>query len=292
MEGRGRLRPVREDALETVGLLSKGDTRLRDREAQEHYFALIRSRYAQATQDAEGDEGIEARLGNLSISKSEQTQVKHDERSHNVLPLSPRTSVQEKSRIFMGMRKLREAIVASKRADLFAKSVYLFVIRTGVLQGNFESYHPAILHLLQFIHPRAHLSSDELREVTGYHVLDSACRLDRLAEAFELRTRFGLKDKRVTGILKALVRNDWLLFNRTMKRLDSTHQNIARMAQPRLRQTILGSLRASYFTLDVAYVETSLDMRWDAVLGVLGVNWTLENEEKVVIRQMKPKRDI
>ena len=262
---------------------------MRDHEAQEHYFALIQSRYAQATQDTEDNEGIEARLGTLSISRSDRTQVEHAEQSHKVLPLSSGTTTQEKSRIFMGMRKLREAIVASKRVDLFAKSVYLFMIRAGVLQGNFESYHPAILHLLHHIHPCAHLSSEEYREVTGYHVLDSACRLDRLAEAFELRMRFGLQDKGVTWILKALARNDWLLFNRTMRRLGSTHQSIARMAQLRLRQTILGCLRASYFTVDVAYVESSLDMHWDAVLRVLGVKWTLEDNGKVVIKQLKSR---
>ncbi len=47
------------------------------------------------------------------------------------------------------LRKLREGIVASKRADDFAVQAYLFCIRLSVLVKHPESYHPAILHLLR-----------------------------------------------------------------------------------------------------------------------------------------------
>ncbi|KAL8684153.1 MAG: hypothetical protein Q9218_008398, partial [Villophora microphyllina] len=112
----------------------------------------------------------------------------------------------------MAMRKLREAIVASRRHDLFAKSVYFFIIRTTVMLGHSESYHPALLYLFRCIYPCSILGKEEIVEFAGYLLLDLACRQNDLATAFRVRNMYNYRVQTVDKVLSALLHNNWVQF--------------------------------------------------------------------------------
>ncbi|KAF3352620.1 hypothetical protein VdG1_08786, partial [Verticillium dahliae VDG1] len=141
------------------------------------------------------------------------------------------------------------------RADEFAVQAYLFNIRLSILVKHPESYHPAILHLLRFVHPLQPLSGLELHEVLAYLVLDTACRRSDLAEAYALRRRHRLKDGKVDAILGALAHDNYC-FGRT------------------------------YLSVERAFLERCTDAEWKVLTAQEGVGWELDGD-KVVIRKVK-----
>src|SRR5207247_389680 len=118
--------------------------------------------------------------------------------------------------VLAALRKLREGLVASRRADDVAAQALLFSARLGVLVRAPEAYRPPLLQLLvrgpqpppgpapldrsSSSYPSSSASSSppptsyplervERAEAAAYLVLDAACRRGDLAEAFELRHR-------------------------------------------------------------------------------------------------------
>ena len=62
------------------------------------------------------------------------------------------TAKAELAILLMSMRKLREGLLASARTDSFAQRAYIFLIRAALLTSTYESYTPALFHLLGRIH--------------------------------------------------------------------------------------------------------------------------------------------
>ena len=150
--------------------------------------------------------------------------------------------------VMAALRKLREGVVASKRADDFAVQAYLFCIRLSILVKQPEAYHPAILHLLRTIHGQQPLTSVELHEVAGYLVLDTACRRRQLAEAFALRRRYGLRDAKVGAVLAALVHDNCVLFYRVKRAVDGHRARIMEWAEADMRLHALKCVGKTYMS--------------------------------------------
>jgi hypothetical protein len=186
----------------------------------------------------------------------------------------------------MALRKLREAIVASKRRDDFATQVYLFAIRLGILSSSHETYHPALLYLLKVIHPAHNLSSVELQEVVGFLVLDAACRRSDLAEAYTLRNKYRLKDAKVDAVLRALSRDDWVLWRKVRRSVDGHKARIMDFAEPQLRSHILKAFGRSYLSVSREFLETQTFSSWSELVGRHQVGWELDNG-RVVIRKIQ-----
>ncbi|RYP48223.1 hypothetical protein DL768_005830 [Monosporascus sp. mg162] len=210
--------------------------------------------------------------------------------------LSPATipsDTKALSDVLSALRKLREGIVASKRADTFAVQAYLFCIRLAVLVKHPESYHPALLHLLRRIRGPNGGNSDvmttiELAEAAGYLVLDTACRRGDLAEAYALRRRYGLADARVDGVLRALTHDNWVALARLRRRVDGHRARLLEFAEERMRRHLLKCFARSYLSVDLGFLERSADRKWDALTAEDGVGWELEGD-KVIIRKVRAR---
>lgn len=186
----------------------------------------------------------------------------------------------------MALRKLREGIVSSNRVDDFATQAYLFSIRTAILVKHSESYHPAILHLLRVIHPKHTLTTFELREVTGYLVLDAACRRGNLAEAFALRGRFKLHDPKVDSILRALVLDDYIAFGRLRGSVDGHKAKFLEFCDEAMRRHTLKCFGRAYLSVDIAFLEKATGATFPQLVEKDGVGWHLDGN-KAIIRSIK-----
>lgn len=197
-------------------------------------------------------------------------------------------SSTELQAIFVAMRKLREALVATRRSDMFAQQAFIFVIRAAILTRSWESYHPAIMHLLHVIHPRTALSEQELAEFATYHILDLSCRQQDYNAAHAVKLRFGLRDDaRLITILKTLVDGNWVGFWRMRQKVDGYQRALLGFAEEEIRWHALRCLGRTYFTEDRKFVERSANLEWNKLVGI-GVGWDLlADKDKVVIR--KPK---
>ncbi|KAL2200310.1 hypothetical protein P885DRAFT_27619 [Corynascus similis CBS 632.67] len=249
-QGRGasghlsRLKPVELDPLAEYGLPSKGEKRLLSPKVQESYYTQITARYLALCTAAGDRDNLQKQFARLSLTTRNDSRVSKPSQlqplpspllSSEPEPRPPPSSLgntltdsdQHLAQIFSALRKLREALVASNRRDHFAVQVYLFSARLGILASAYETYYPALLHLLRWPAETTTttmttarttaaaaevaasrnvsdngdgsiatttatttittLTSLELQEVVGYLVLDAACRRGDLASAYRLR---------------------------------------------------------------------------------------------------------
>jgi hypothetical protein len=249
---------------------------------QERYYAKIVEKYMSFCTEAGDSTSLLKRFSSLQLTPQENATPSP------VTPVTvPAPGSTELSHILGALRKLREGIVASKRADAFASQVYLFAIRLGALCKSPETYHPAILHLLRVIHPRHSLTSLELQEVVDYLVLDAACRRGDLAEAYSLRNRYhGVRDAKVDAVLRALVQDNWVLFFRAKDSLDGHKARIVDFASQGLRKHLLKAFGRSYLSVPLQFLESSTGLTWGELESEYAVGWEL-NETRVVIRKIQ-----
>lgn len=192
------------------------------------------------------------------------------------------------SLIMMAMRKLREGIVASKRVDDFSMQAYFFCIRLSILVKHMESYHPALLYLLNKMHPKRPLSNIDLQEFAGYLVLDLACRQGDLAQAHVIRRRFHVKDSKTIATLSALAHDNYHLFWRLQKSVDGHKVKMMEFAEPNVRKHALKCLGRTYFQLDKDYVERATNSTWTRLLVENQVGWELQ-DTTIIIRKPKTR---
>lgn len=250
-----------------------------DFKTQERYYTKIVERYLSFCSDAGDGDSLLKSFKSLSIA---------NDNGQAVPPFpTPSSTAGTKglSDVLMALRKLREGIVASKRADDFATQAYLFCIRLALLVKNAESYHPAILHLLRFIHSKHPLTTFELREVTGYLVLDAACRRGDLDEAFYLRNRYKLRDSKVDGILKALAHDNYVAFRKIKRSVDGHKAKLMEFSEADMRRHTLKCFGRTYLSVDVEFLEKSTGSSWSDLVTD-GVGWQLDGR-KVVVRSIK-----
>lgn len=335
--GWGRLKPIDVDPLEVYGLPSKGETRLADAKVQERYFAKIVERYLQFCTDAKGRDGLLERFASLELSEqrpppllssfstSTAAAASTTVVTTSIVPTSASVSAlaaasKDLTLVLSALRKLREAIVATDRADDFATQVYLFCIRLAILAKHPQSYHPALLHLLRSIHRRKPLLNAELQEVASYRVLDAACRRGDLAEAYHLRCLYKLRCTTVDAALHALAHDDWVALNRLLQRqkvksaastaagaaagatagaptrrtgtADAYQGKLLEYAVHNMRVHTLKCFGRAYLRLeDVHYLESSTELGWTELQSKYSVGWEREGDA-VVIRKVQARKPV
>lgn len=260
-----------------------------DHKTQERYYTKIVERYLSFCSDAGDRDSLLRRFASLSLAKQRDNEAATATASATAapaFPTPPPTANKDLSNVLMALRKLREGIVASKRIDDFATQAYLFCVRLAILVKNSESYHPAILHLLKAIHPKHPLTSFELREVTGYLVLDAACRRGDLAEAFYLRNKYKLKDSKVDAVLKALVQDNYIAFRKIKRSVDGHKAKFMEFSEAQMRRHTLKCFGRAYLSVDVEYLETATGSTFLELVEKDGVGWHSDGS-KVVIRSIK-----
>ncbi|CAN9095873.1 unnamed protein product [Alternaria alternata] len=322
-----RLKPVREDVLETYGLPSKGETRLNDFKTQEVYFNRIIERYMKlcalnrdeldrifisvsvpqsTSTDTKSASTANSKLtssfSSLSLSKHAPPEHQHASRpplaststntstthQHHPIPQKAFTlSINELATVLASLRKLREAITASNRSDAFALRAYTFAIHVSILCHDWASYLPSLLSLLNTIHPRNPLSPSTLHEFVGLLILDQACRQSDFAGARATKLAYGYKDWRVEKVLKCLVADDFVGFWRVRKSVDGYQRSVMEWADGGVRVHALKCLGKAYLSADKGFVERVTERRWEELVSE-GVGWELSADgEKVLIK--KPK---
>lgn len=274
-----------------------------DHKTQERYYTKIVERYLSFCSDAGDRDALLEKFASLSLAKertgssgtdtsiASATTTASTASTASSAPFFPaptlsQNSTKNLSAVLLALRKLREGIVASNRIDDFATQAYLFSVRTAVLVKHSESYHPAILHLLRIIHPRHPLTSFELREVTGYLVLDAACRRGDLAGAFALRNHFKLRDAKVDAILRALVRDDFIAFGRIRTSVDGHKAKFLEFCEDGMRRHTLKCFGRAYLSVDAEFLEKATGATFLELVEKEGVGWHSDGT-KVVIRSIK-----
>ncbi|KAK7403138.1 hypothetical protein QQX98_011086 [Neonectria punicea] len=286
----GRLKPFDQDPLQAMGLPSKGDTKLLNFKTQEKYYTKIMERYMTFCSDAGERDELIRRFTSLEISGPSPfpTSSSGSSRGSSAAALQSPDNTRALSDVMMALRKLREGIVASKRADDFAIQAYLFCIRLSVLTKQPESYHPAILHLLRHIFPIQPLTSIEVQEVVGYLILDTACRRRELAEAYSIRHDFQVKDSKLDAALDALSHDNYILFQRTKHDMDRHRAKLMSWADDDMRLHTLKCFGRTYLGVDLGFLEMATDTNWKDLTENHGVGWELDGE-RVVIRKVKAR---
>ncbi|XP_014557050.1 hypothetical protein COCVIDRAFT_26276 [Bipolaris victoriae FI3] len=309
-----RLKPVREDMLESYGLPSKGETRLNDFKTQETYFNRIIERYmklcalnreeldnlfasATDTKNSEASSKLTSSFSSLSLSKHAPPEYQNTKPPPTTTTTAPSAhpipqkaftpSIQELETVLSSLRKLREAITASNRSDSFALRAYTFAIHVSILCHDWASYLPSLLSLLNIIHPRNPLPPSTLHEFVGLLILDQACRQSDFSGARQTKLQYGYKDWRVEAVLRALVADDYVGFWRVRRAVDGYQRSVMEWADGNMRVHALKCLGKAYLSADRPFVERTTERRWEELVQE-GVGWELSADgEKVIIK--KPK---
>lgn len=295
-----RLKPVQQDPLENVGLPSKGDRTLLDFKAQEDYFGHIRSAHRRFLQNtatpndlSHSDDDLSQGLERIRLTNSNSKPASAPalpERRTQAPPPPP-----SKDTLLFSMRKLRESLIATHRADEFALEVYLFIIRFAILQREPESYHPSILSLLW----NRELSSGPVREmarkeVAGWLILDLACRQEDMASAWD--TYFDYIGVMVRGdggevigtVLRCLVSDDWYAFWTLKAKLDRYQSALVGFADGRMKKLAVGCLRKAYLKIDMGFVHRATGSLWKVLKQEEVVGWE-EEGDVLIVRKTKGK---
>lgn len=182
----------------------------------------------------------------------------------------------ELTSILLSMRKLREGITSSRRADAFAVDVFKQHIRAAILVQQFESYHAALKYLLYEIHPQRPLSPQDLQEFAVYYVLHLAAKLEDYADAFAVRAEFNVTDQRALQAVRAMIHGNYWSYRAARKRVDQYMGRLMDFAEERVRKRMLKCIGATYFTIEVGYLELVSGMSWARLVAECGVGWELD----------------
>jgi len=195
----------------------------------------------------------------------------------------------ELATIFMAMRKLREALVSTKRADEFAQSAYMFMIHAAIATRDFEAYHPAILYMLYCMHRIQPLEPARLQELISLHILDLTCRQREFAAAHAAVCRLHCTDKVVLRVVSALVHNYWPGFWKGRETASRYQKHLLQWAEDTIRRHAINAIGKTYFSVEKAFLQRSTgQMPWDEVRRTYNLTWTLEGEI-IIIRRIKGK---
>lgn len=268
------------------GLFVLTEFRLLDYKTQESYYNKIVERYMKFCASIGGD-SLDKVFASLSISSAANGNVTTKE-GKECVPESTTDTPAELATIMMATRKLREGIFASRRVDAFAQRAYIFIIRAAILTKHMESYYPAMLHLLNRIHPMQPLAAAELREFVGYYMLDLACRQSDYAAAYAVRSQYEFKDRRIEMVVGALVHDNWCVFWRMRRAVDGYQKRLMEWAEDALRVHALKCLGRTYLTVERAYVERVAERNWDSLKRENNVGWELDGD-RVIVRRVKGK---
>ncbi|EXJ91691.1 hypothetical protein A1O3_00241 [Capronia epimyces CBS 606.96] len=318
-----RLRPVKQDPLESMGFISKGDNRLLDPKAQENFYNKIVARYMQfCTRHSKDLDNAfaslsldEGRLASPDPGRASPAIATGQNRpppsqgpsptgvtaSQTGQPVSMPTSSPsaELSTILLALRKLREGLLASSAtapSPVFSQRVHVFNIRAAILALHPPGYHASLSHLLFVLHtPAGPLPRSELVEMTTYLILDTALRQNDLSKAYALRyhsrVKFGYKSRAVDSILRSVVMGDWVTFWHVRQKVDGYIRALLHWYIETQRKLALKAISRAYYTCDINWIiqsATGGDLSWEELVQAEDVGWVREGD-KAIIRKPKSK---
>ncbi|KAJ5155497.1 SAC3/GANP/Nin1/mts3/eIF-3 p25 [Penicillium capsulatum] len=301
-KGRGdRLRPV-ADSLAAVGFVSKGDSTLRDHQAQVDYFKRITKRYLEFCSDHRRD--LDAALASLPLNRSNDATsnppaAQPSPKLNSTGKPIPQPST-ELSTLLLSLRKLREAIMATAATTPipFAQQVHVFSIRLAIRARHPPSYYPSLKHSLHQLHSDSHpLPDSEYKDLVSYLILDYACREEDMVSAFELRARarqeHGFRSQTVDQVLDAVMHDNWIVFWQVYNRVDSYLRAVMNWAVDRVRRHALKAVGSAYFNVHVSWILGGCtgdeeNWTWEKLVATEKLGWEKEGD-RVIIRRPKAR---
>lgn len=255
-----------------------------NREELDHLFASVSSTKSTLTSSFSS---LSLASTSTGLGASKYAAISTPDERLPTHPLNPAaTSIKELETVLTALRKLREAITASARVDVFARRAYYFNIHVAILCHDWESYVPALHTLLNTLHPRHPLPAHDLKDFVGLHILDLVCRQSNYHEAHDVKIRYAYSDRRVEAVMSALVSDDWVSYWRMRRSVDGYQRAVMEWADGRVRVHALKAIGRSYLRADRRFVERSAERGWEELVGD-GVGWELVDGGVVVIQ--KPK---
>ncbi|KAL3461322.1 hypothetical protein BJX64DRAFT_277968 [Aspergillus heterothallicus] len=294
-----RLKPV-SDSLETVGFVSKGDRKLLDHKAQQDYYDKIVGRYIEFC--ARHSKNLDSawlslpRSASNDATKNPPASVTQSGRS----TVSPGPSAAtELSTLLLSLRKLREAVLATASTIpvAFCQRVHVFSIKVSIQAQHPPSYFPSLRYLLDNLHaPSNPLPESELKEHLSYLILDYACRQENLLAAFELRAharrQYNFQSREVDQVLQSLAHDNWIMFWRVRKEVDSLTRAVMNWAEDRMRRHALKAVGRAYLGVDVAWVVEGCTgdqtWTWERLVEMEQLGWQKEGD-RIIIRKPRSR---
>lgn len=227
--------------------------------------------------DASEKGNLDIQLSTLSISQREYK---------GRVTLTDTAFQEELATIFMAMRKLREAVVATARADEFAQSAYVFIVHAAVAARNAEAYHPAILYMLHRMHRLSPLEQARLDETVGLRILDLACRQSDFATAYATIHRHRHADKVVLRAVNGLVHGNWHEFWAAREDAGTYQKGLIQWADDSMRRRALNAIGKSYLSVDVSFMRKATAMPWEEAKQTFQLDFETEGD-KIMIKRAK-----
>jgi len=188
------------------------------------------------------------------------------------------------------MRKLREGITAARRVDKFAVEVFKQHIRAAILVQQIDNYHAALLYLLYNLHATNPLPSFDVQEFASYHMLHLAARLEEYGAALAVKNEFRIVDRRALQAVHAIIHGNYWSYRAARNRVDQYMGRLIDYAEDRMRKLMLKSIGATYFTVDLPYLEVVSGLPWKRLKEDYAVGWELNGATKTVtVRRPKMK---
>ncbi|KAK9327717.1 hypothetical protein V1520DRAFT_348119 [Lipomyces starkeyi] len=272
------------DFKDDYGLVSRGnDTRLQsDPDVQQRYFALLQRKYLAVCANAPGVDALRRTFQTLTIGTEHA--VDQDEETDE--DAARRMALDH---VVLGLRKLREAVIASGPPTPFAKKLLLFSVRVTVLLGHYQSYLPAMKRLLDDVHPVIPLSAAERYEIGGLYVLHLVHFSNDLTAAYDAMQHYDLfDDLALRQVLRAWADVDYVLWRRRYDaEPDSGRRRIMAFGDRIMAIETLKRLGTAYFFMQKDEIEKLTGRRWIDCVEKLGCGWRLEETGRVVMRERK-----
>ena len=237
------------------------------------------------------DDALDKAFSSLSLHTSGQASLNESTETINSTTSDTIHNIhssKELSTLLLSMRKLREALVATARTDIFSQRAYVFIIRAAILTSTYESYQPALLHLLYRIHTVTPLPIPELHEFVSYYILDLTCRLGDHGKAYSARKRWDFRDTRVEAVIKAIVHDDWVSYWRIRAVVDGYQRKILGWVEDGMRKHALKCIGRTYLTVEKDYVERCAGRSFDELREHDHVGWELEGK-MITVRRIRVK---
>ncbi|KAK9468233.1 hypothetical protein V1512DRAFT_259034 [Lipomyces arxii] len=259
-----------------LGLVSRGnDSRLlHDKVFQRQYFAQVQRNYVDICSGSEVDT-LRRTFMTVSISKSG-----HDSFEDGRADLN---------KVILGLRKLREALLATRDRSEFAKEVLLFTVRVTTLLGHYESYIPAMKRLLE--EDVVELTSAERYEIGGLYVLHLAHFNNDLTAAYDAMLRHDLLDDlALRQVLRAWDDCDYVLWRRRfITEPDPGRHRMMAFGDTAIAVGSLKRIGRAYFFMQKTELETLTGWPWQDCVDQLECGWRLEDSGRVVMRERRSK---
>jgi hypothetical protein len=187
-------------------------------------------------------------------------------------------------RILSSMRKLREALLPLE-PDEFGKRVFIFNVKVSVLAKSYQSYYPALIHLIERFDGL--LDKDEKKELGWFRVLHLAHFNKDLNEAYYMMLTHVPGDRHVMSILRALACDDAAAWLKLYQREKSVYfRTLMSFSADKMVESMLRQIGKSYMQLTKPALESMVGLSWDELHKQYSCNWAVDNQ-KVIIRQRR-----